>query len=479
MKMVRNLLILLGAVAVALAAVLLLPRLAPQEEPIPTLAPTTPPEHLQLSNKRAADVSRITIDNEDGRMVYYWDADEELWKLEGHEDIEIDQSKAKDVAYTASYISGESVIMDDLSNLAEYGLDKPAITVETEFLDGTSIRFYIGNPSPSRQTNYAYMEGGTRVVDLWMNYARNFRYKLEDLISVNMLEMSIDNIVKVRLERSGREPLEVIDRKGTEHASLFSWYVAEPWEHLCDTEKINKFLQDIVAIEPAAVASSNPGNLADYGLDEPSMTLYVENSDGGSYTLYVGDAADSSNTYVALEGDPMVYKIGTNKLKAIDVNPFAITDKLLSLIFVSNVDEMHFSGLGDRFDVQIRQVERKDEKGETKLDANGKPITDSEYTMDGKPINASAGSQLYQACLGVRLHSPLSEEFTPAGAPAATLTYDLKLTGIKRYEFKFYDYKKDYYAVSINGEINFIVLKEEVQNIVTVLGQVRSGELDN
>ena len=81
MKMVRNLLILLGAVAVALAAVLLLPRLAPQEEPDPTPAPTTPPEYLQLSNKRAADVSRITIDNEDGRMVYYFDADEALWKL--------------------------------------------------------------------------------------------------------------------------------------------------------------------------------------------------------------------------------------------------------------------------------------------------------------------------------------------------------------------------------------------------------------
>jgi hypothetical protein len=68
MKMARTLIILLGCVALAVAAVLILPSFKPEgaEE---TAVPTTPPEELLLSDKKSRGRIRITIKSGDREMV--------------------------------------------------------------------------------------------------------------------------------------------------------------------------------------------------------------------------------------------------------------------------------------------------------------------------------------------------------------------------------------------------------------------------
>ncbi len=59
-------------------------------------------------------------------------------------------------------------------------------------------------------------------------------------------------------------------------------------------------------------AASNPGDLSEYGLDNPSATVTVSFADGDTKTISVGDAVYNNSAYYAMvEGDACVYTITT------------------------------------------------------------------------------------------------------------------------------------------------------------------------
>ncbi len=67
------------------------------------------------------------------------------------------------------------------------------------------------------------------------------------------------------------------------------------------------------------------------------MTLYVENNAGESYIMYVGDAIDSSNTYIIWKAIRWCIPSAPIRSTASTYTPFSLTDKLMSLISIDNV----------------------------------------------------------------------------------------------------------------------------------------------
>jgi hypothetical protein len=466
--------ILAGAAILVVLGIIILPRLDWSSSTDDTDAEQ---KGIVLSNYRAADVSSMTITTADGPRTYVLN-DEDKWVIEGMDDFDVNQELAADMAYNASYLKGEEIIAQNLDEKAKFGLDKPQVTVHTVFTDGSEITYYIGAISPSKTTYYAYMEGDDRIISLWNSYYSSLTYSLEDLQTFDLLDLMADNIVRIHVERPDQPIMEFTKKTGDQNVGLLVWWVTQPWVHQCEVSTLRETLDALVYIEPERVIDSNPSDLSKYGLDAPFMVLSLENKDGTVYTLRFGDKASSMYYYFMIDGDNRVFTTTSSRVDVINVSPFSMTDKYLSLITISKVSQMEFKGLGENAKVGIRQVERLDENGEVALNTAGEPIYDSEFTLDGKVTNQRAGEAWYEACLSVRLHSALEEDFTPVGAPDATLVYTFSEGDAKEYTFEFFSYKQDYYAVRINGEMDFLVRREGLQTIVDTLAQYRSGALD-
>lgn len=86
-----------------------------------------------------------------------------------------------------------------------------------------------------------------------------------------------------------------------------------------DRLRISSVLLRLAALQANRKIADAPTDLAQYGLDKPSLTVAVTLKDGTAYSLLMGGKAPSdSSTYVQAGGDPAVYLIPNTLVSDVD-----------------------------------------------------------------------------------------------------------------------------------------------------------------
>ncbi|MBQ2816962.1 MAG: hypothetical protein IJF16_03435, partial [Clostridia bacterium] len=80
-----------------------------------------------------------------------------------------------------------------------------------------------------------------------------------------------------------------------------------------------------------------------------------------------------------------------------------------------------------------------------------------------------------QYCSSITADTVLSEGYELPATPVATITYTKNSGALSVIEF--YEYEKDFYAMSVNGDTFFGVRKEKVQDIADAVELYRNGKL--
>lgn len=125
--------------------------------------------------------------------------------------------------------------------------------------------------------------------------------------------------------------------EGTD-ALLFEKNDEDTWQYAGDEdfpvkqtklETIELYLTELEATRKF----SDPDELDGYGLSEPSEVISFKDSDGGEYTLSIGNETDTSEYYAMISGDDSVYTISTTVPNAIshELYDFLEMDELPSL----------------------------------------------------------------------------------------------------------------------------------------------------
>ena len=93
-----------------------------------------------------------------------------------------------------------------------------------------------------------------------------------------------------------------------------TWDLSQPLKAVGDKPAAETFLSETGNLERSRVVENNPKTLSQYGLETPSLKIYLKFKEDKEETLLFGDNSPmGGNIYLKLESDPAVLLAATSK----------------------------------------------------------------------------------------------------------------------------------------------------------------------
>ena len=404
MKNKRTLIIIIAVIAALLAATLIVLGINPDEKKENNTARA---ETYTVYSADAADIAEVRVETADGEIRAV-NKGQSKWTINDLEEGEVDANKAYNLAGTVSTIISKNKF-DTSEGLAQYGLDKPQITVTITKKNGDSTRLYVGDLSPTLGEYFIMPQGDDSVYTLYSYKGEALLKPLSYYTDFDRFDVNIDDITDIRIERAdGNVEIRLKDKENQSVANV--WEMVEPYTANANDDYVdNKILAPIENIslsEPLASDTSpfteNPVTLiitvkpydsatGEYGGEYTETLLIEEPSTAAARVMYKGDMYETSADSVGFVKD----------------SAFNIVSKLGALTDISLVKgvTLEYGGETHRLDIAH----------------DGKKYT---FKIDGKDTDAAVSQEIYRNIISLAVDAVYSGE--EAGETVLTVRYEGK-----------------------------------------------------
>jgi hypothetical protein len=164
-------------------------------------------------------------------------------------------------------------------------------------------------------------------------YWSNHRKPAESAVKVSadtpakILTLTQADIAKVDIKKKSGDEVELAKNDAGK------WQIAGAKPLRADGNEVSNMLSTLSSLSSDRLIEEKAGNLADYGLAQPSLEVDVTEKDNKTQKLLIGDSAPSGNAvYVALAGDPRVFTLANYSKTSLDKSAKDLRDKRL-LVF--------------------------------------------------------------------------------------------------------------------------------------------------
>lgn len=221
------------------------------------------------------------------------------WKLVEPVTADADPPEAIGMATNITGVESVGVVDENPSDLAQFGLDKPAIKVEFKGDGGASGSFSIGNKNPMQTEMYA-LKGGDKKVYLVSSFQEtNFNRTPFDLREKKILKFDRDKADTLTLVK-GKDSIEMA-RSGSE------WKVTKPVPSRSDYAAIEGFLTRLSSANMSKLIEEHSTDPAKYGLDKPAMVITI--GAGSAKTVLEVGKTEGDQTYARDASRAMVFTL--------------------------------------------------------------------------------------------------------------------------------------------------------------------------
>ena len=402
-------------------------------------------------------------------------------------------------------------VLEDVEDLAEYGLDSPSNTVTVDTADGTT-KLNIGDENTS--TNQYYISRAdddstvyvvaADTVSPFMNslydYAQGEDFPTIDSSTVKKVQVSEDKDSYVLEENSDGATWDVSGDGSSDKESA-------------DTTAAGNVTSGLGSFAFDQFVNYNAEDLSQYGLDKPYATITVdyqeevedgstdstesgendstasesdsENSDttdtdsssedadsktttvDKQLVIYVGDEAGDGSRYVTVD-NKQIYTMSTDTLSAvIDKTPSDLWSLIVNYLSVKNLDQLQVTYGEITNTVNVSR--------ETSTDDDGNEKETTTYQMDGEEIESTTFTTFYNKLINMAGQKRLTEAYTPAADPEMTAVFtdsDKNQTTVT-----FYTYDTNYYAAVVGDKV-FLVNKMTVKEMFNAYETMVNGETE-
>ena len=402
-------------------------------------------------------------------------------------------------------------VLEDVEDLAEYGLDSPSNTVTVDTADGTT-KLNIGDENTS--TNQYYISRAdddstvyvvaADTVSPFMNslydYAQGEDFPTIDSSTVKKVQVSEDKDSYVLEENSDGATWDVSGDGSSDKESA-------------DTTAAGNVTSGLGSFAFDQFVNYNAEDLSQYGLDKPYATITVdyqeemeddgtdstesgendstasesdsENSDttdtdsssedadsktttvDKQLVIYVGDEAGDGSRYVTVD-DKQIYTMSTDTLSAvIDKTPSDLWSLIVNYLSVKNLDQLQVTYGETTNTVNVSR--------ETSTDEDGNEKETTTYQLDGEEIESTTFTTFYNKLINMAGQKRLTEAYTPAADPEMTAVFtdsDKNQTTVT-----FYTYDTNYYAAVVGDKV-FLVNKMTVKEMFNAYETMVNGETE-
>jgi hypothetical protein len=273
----------------------------------------------RLLDFKQSDVARITIENATGKIAF--EQSDGAWKLASPVKADVDASKVEKLADDLGKLEAVEYVnqtpkKDELE--AQYGLGKPALVVRVEFRDKAKPAqvLHVGKTRGGKNGYFAQLaDGSDKVAPVFAVHAEIHSELVRDALSYRpsqLWQVPPEEIVAVRIHKAGQ-------KEYTLARSANAWKIRGPFEAGALAAVVQKMTAALASPKVERYKVHEAKDLAEYGLDKPSLSVTVATKDGKEHTLLVGKTGmDSAFYFAKLANDSAIFQVGDAVVRAAD-----------------------------------------------------------------------------------------------------------------------------------------------------------------
>lgn len=451
-------------------------------------------ENTSVFTASADDIKSLDFMVDDTETTF--EKKDDSWVKKDDTDFPVNQSTLDSAASSVTSVESDRVL-EDVDNLAEYGLDSPANTIkivtksEDEDGDDTTATLYVGDENSSTSQYYVRKDDDEKTVYLVdSSCVEPFTKTLYDYAQMEDFPAisSTDTITKISVDGDSSYELK-------KDADTSVWSVsANGEEDKADSATVSSLVSSFGSMAYNSMADYKCEDKSKYGLDKPYSTITVdyqeeaETSDDNAetsdsetpdsaettemvdkqLTILVGNEADDSNRYVMVNDSNEVYTMSEETLSALtDKTEEDFWDMTVSYVSVNSLASLKVNYQGTDYKVNASR--------ETSTDEDGNDTETVTYKLDGADLDETTFTTFYNKLINMAAQKRLTEKYDPDGDAELTVTFTEE--DGDTLEVSYYSYDTNYYAAVVDNKV-YLVNKMNVKELFTAFESVAGVEKD-
>ena len=429
---------------------------------------------------------------------------EEEWVKGNDEAFPVSQDTLNNAVGMLGDLKAERVL-DDVSDLSEYGLDSPVNTIvfKTKVGEETSIKIGAKNESVS-QYYVKKNEDDKKVYLVASASIEPFMNSLYDYAEPGTFpEISSENIKAIQVEGETSYNLSV-DENGF-------WYVSDGGnQEKADSAKAASMASSFSTLEYASFVNydASEEEMESYGLNKPYANIILnyeeevskketdnlkseeteleeaENTEekqgekkgeeteekkeeeaemkDKSLVIHVGSEAEEGDRYVSVDDSKEVYTMSEETLSTfLDKDDSDFWDMNVCYTSINDIESVEITYKGERKTINVSR--------ETSKDEDGNETETLSYEMDGKELDSIKMNTFYNKVSNMTAQKRVSDDTTLNSEPEMKIV--LRKTDGTEEEVSYHSYDYNFYGVKAENKI-YMVNKMNIKEMFEAYEQV-------
>jgi len=227
-----------------------------------------------------AKIESLSIAPRDGEAIKLVKDQGKGWRMTAPMDVAADAAEADGILASLESLEIDDVVAETPASLAEFGLDKPKVSVEAA-QGGTTFTLLVGDKVPAGSGLYAKLPVKPRVFTIPAFLETTFAKKAFDLRDRDVLHVKRDDVRSLEITGPEGDYTLLRDSQG-------EWSLTKPVSSQAGRWAVDGLLGAIEGLRMESVAADAPKDLKPFGLLPPKRTVTLEFATGVRRTLEIG-----------------------------------------------------------------------------------------------------------------------------------------------------------------------------------------------
>jgi hypothetical protein len=307
------------------------------------------------------DIQQIEFSPPDEKIVAVRKTQEE-WAIQVPRPLEADSGELNRLAESAAGIKFESILEENVSDPAPFGLDPAPSGLKIKTGDGKEYGILFGNKNPTGNRMYARVMDNKKIYLVASTLSETFNKKLEDLRNHSVLQF----------EQSEAQSLNIKNEKGDIRLTKDSddrWWIEGAERIAADSPGIRGILNALSLGRIPEFFDEDPDNYVNFGIEKPRIDVSLTyGKDKAIKRLKIGttkvglrkkgadrkladmDVASASSLYLAEDSSrPEFFFVDKDLVDKLDKSLYDLRDKALAAFQRWDVDSIILENPNGRF----------------------------------------------------------------------------------------------------------------------------------
>lgn len=284
-------------------------------EPSAAASSTASPTILKMDQN---SIVQLSLTHKGSEPITLTRAVADKWQIGAPKAMNVDQDAVSSVVSTLSNLNADRVVEDKASDLKQYGLDDPSVTIAIELKDHKDHKLLVGDDTPAGSDAYAMLAGEPKVFTIASFNKTSINKSVNDLRDKRLLTMAQDKISRVALEKNA-QTIEFARTKD-------GWQILKPEPLRADNFAVDEFVHSVADTRMDLNGNDGEHAAAEFAQAIPVATVTLT-GDQGPQTLTVRKSKD--NYLAKSSAVDGTYKIDTSLGTALDKSLESFRNKKL------------------------------------------------------------------------------------------------------------------------------------------------------